>query len=216
MMSPQNSRHGYGLVLVALLSLMPAAHAQSACGSQGYSSCTDGRNPLRTTGYGCCPIGWECHATECSYTGPPTSTATATTTACPGIPAHHLCPQSLGGNCCYNAHACDPDNVSQCILTQTQRVFDEVLTTLTIVDGATQTVTTTTIFYPWGTVLPRTTPNPKTDAETGTTAPETTTAPTATEATSTSSTSSTSTGAAGHLEAGIGGVIGGIVAGLLV
>jgi hypothetical protein len=93
-MSPQNSRHAYGVLLVALLSLTPAAYAQSACGLQGFASCTVG---TETTGHGCCPTGFKCQATECSYTGTPTSTATATTTACPGVPAHHLCPLSLGG-----------------------------------------------------------------------------------------------------------------------
>jgi len=94
-MSPPTSRLAYGVLFVALLSLVPAAHAQSACGLQGFSSCT---SEGRTTGYGCCPTGWECYASECSYTGTPTLPATtATTTTCPGMPAHYLCPASLGG-----------------------------------------------------------------------------------------------------------------------
>ncbi|KAK3298787.1 uncharacterized protein B0H64DRAFT_82332 [Chaetomium fimeti] len=213
-MSPQNSRHAYGVLLVALLSLMPAAHAQSACGLQGFSSCTDGD---RTTGYGCCPTGWDCYATECSSTGTPTLPVTATTTACPGIPAHHLCPLSLGGNCCYRAYACDPDNVSECILTQTERVFDEVVSSMIIIGNDTQEFTSTTIFYPWPTITPRMTPEPvaesKTDSKT-TTAPTTTT--TTTAPTEIQATSTLATGAAGHVEAHIGVVIGGIVAGLLV
>ncbi|KAH6623095.1 hypothetical protein F5144DRAFT_605620 [Chaetomium tenue] len=212
-MSPQNPRHAYGVALVALLSLIPAAHAQSACGLQGYSSCGTGTQG----GSGCCPTDWQCYATECSYTGTSTMSAPPTRTACPGVPAHHLCPQSLGGNCCYNAHACDPDNVSQCILTQTQRVFEGTETSTTVVDGTTQTITSTTLFYPWLTVTPRVTfqataSSEETTAAPETTAPEATTAPTTTEASS-----SISTGAAGgHAEARIGGVLGGILAGLLV
>jgi len=99
--------------------------------------------------------------------------------------------QYTSGNCCYSAHACDPNNVSQCILTQTERVFDQVVTTTTIVGSATQTITSTTIYYPWPTIEPRMTP-----ASTTTQAP--------------------SVGAAGHGGALIGGVIGGIVASLLV
>ncbi|EAQ83707.1 predicted protein [Chaetomium globosum CBS 148.51] len=166
-MSPQNPGHAYGVALVALLSLIPAAQAQSACGLQGYSSCLDGTR----TDYGCCPTGWECFATECSYTGTSTMSARPTTTACPGVPAHHLCPQSLGGNCCYNAYGCDPDNVSQCILTQTQRVFEVVRTSTTVVDGSTQTITSTTIDYPWPTVTPRATVEGTASSEETTTAP---------------------------------------------
>jgi len=85
-------------LLLGLLSLAPSVvTAQSACGLAGYSSCTD-TSGGRTTGYGCCPTGWECFATECSQTATPTSTAPTTTkTDCPGVPAHHLCPESLGG-----------------------------------------------------------------------------------------------------------------------
>jgi hypothetical protein len=92
-MLPQTSRSA---LLVVLLSSALGANAQSACGLQGYSSCTQGTT--RSTGYGCCPVGYACFATECEYTGTPTSTSAAPAmTACPGIPAHHLCPESIGG-----------------------------------------------------------------------------------------------------------------------
>ncbi|KAK0620070.1 hypothetical protein B0T14DRAFT_223493 [Immersiella caudata] len=205
-MLSQTSRSTYGAFLVILLSSALGANAQSACGLQGYSSCTQGTT--RSTGYGCCPTGYACFATECEYTGTPTSSAVPTTTACPGIPAHHLCPQSAGGGCCYNPYACDHNNVSQCILTQTQRVFDEIVTTTTVVNGATQTITSTSIFYPWGTTLPRTTPGANTTPSA--TAPSATTPPSLTRPTST-----VSTAAAGHVEARVGGVVGGILAGIL-
>ncbi|KAM7213627.1 hypothetical protein V8F06_011013 [Rhypophila decipiens] len=147
------------VVGAGLLSLLSGARAQSACGLQSYSSCTDERSG-RTTGYGCCPVGFECYATECSYTGTPTSSAPVPEkTECPGVPAHHLCPEASGGGCCYNAYGCDAENASQCTLTRTERVFDQVVTTTTVVDGKTETITTTKIMYPWPTVEPRVSPS---------------------------------------------------------
>ncbi|KAK4448342.1 hypothetical protein QBC34DRAFT_465675 [Podospora aff. communis PSN243] len=226
-MQPQTSRSAF---LVVLLSSALAVNAQSACGLQGFTSCSQGTT--RTTGYGCCPTGYECFATECEYTGTPTSTSVAPAkTECPGVPAHHLCAESIGGGCCHNAYACNPDNASQCTLTKTERVFDEVVTTTTVVDGATQTITSTSIFYPWQTAEPRRTPGtgsvpsatqPLVTRSSRTSATATGTVSTVSSesparlSTSTQSTSTTaSTAAAGHAQARIGGVIGGIVAGIL-
>ncbi|KAK4206293.1 hypothetical protein QBC37DRAFT_138531 [Rhypophila decipiens] len=231
------------VVGAGLLSLLSGAQAQSACGLQGYLSCTDERSG-QTTGYGCCPVGFECYATECSYTGTPTSSAPVPEkTECPGVPAHHLCPEASGGGCCYNAYGCDSENASQCTLTRTERVFDQVVTTTTVVDGKTETITTTKIMYPWPTVEPRVTPSggpsqtgsasDTTDAPvtksyvttiTNSDAPETTPAPNASEtdggeepSSSDSSTSSAiSTAAAGNVQAQIGAIVGGLVAGMMV
>jgi hypothetical protein len=95
-------------------------------------------------------------------------------------------------------------------------VFEDVETSTTVVDGSTQTITSTRLFYPWPTVTPRTTfegtaYSKETTTAPEATAPEATTAPTTTEASS-----SLSTGAAGHMEARIGGVLGCILAGFLV
>ncbi|KAM7185485.1 hypothetical protein V8F33_012372 [Rhypophila sp. PSN 637] len=236
------------VVGAGLLSLLSGAQAQSACGLEGYLSCTDERSGA-TTGYGCCPVGFECYATECSYTGTPTSTAPVPEkTECPGVPAHHLCPEASGGGCCYNAYGCDSENVSQCTLTQTERVFDEVVTTTTVKGGKTETITTTSIMYPWPTVEPRVTPSggaSQTDSAVATAsasdttdtavtktnittvtnsdAPETTPAPASetdvdeeTSSTDSSTSSAVSTAAAGNVQAQIGAIFGGLVAGLMV
>ncbi|KAM7197954.1 hypothetical protein V8F20_006402 [Naviculisporaceae sp. PSN 640] len=215
MLSSQTSRNACAALLVALLSSVPLVNAQ-ACGLEGFKTCGEAQ------GSGCCPNEWECYATECSYTGTSTAAPPATT-ACPGVPAHHLCPESSGGGCCYQAHACDPDNAKQCILTSTQRVFEAISTHTTVVDGNPSTILSTiSTFYPWPTVSPRVKPSgPVPSAsvsETESSAPETTAAPETTPAPSTASvaSSSTITAAAGHIGAGVGGVIGGIAAALLV
>lgn len=139
------------------------------------------------------------------------------------LPSADMHNSSPTGDCCYQAHACDPDNAKQCILTSTQRVFEQVETVTTVVDGTTETTITTSIFYPWPTVLPRETPKGSVAAsDSASDSPETTPAPSATGSGSGSvtpaptGTSSVETAAAGRVGAGIGGIVGGVFAGLLL
>ena len=120
------------------------------------------------------------------------------------------------GDCCYNAYACDPDNKASCILTQTERVFDDVVTVTTVVDGKTETITSTEIFYPWPTVESRATPKGDVSGASSTTAAPAASGEQTTTATTAEATSSVPVkAAAGHVQASGMGVIG-IVAAILV
>lgn len=123
------------------------------------------------------------------------------------------------GNCCYGAYACDPANSAQCVLTKTERVFDEVKTTTTVVGDKTETITKTSYFYPWQTVEARVTPKGDVpDASSTTKAPDASGKVT-TPASSAQVTTSAIKAAAGRVQAagmGVGGVIGGIAAAILV
>lgn len=94
------------------------------------------------------------------------------------------------------------------------------MTTTTVVDGETETITSTSIFYPWQTVEARVTPSGDVPGAGSTTdAPGASDEETGTATSTAEVTSSTAKAAAGHVQVagmGVQGVIGGIVAAVLV